>query len=153
MGAGAATALAAAGVSRALIASYTPPPEGLDQETVRALFGLESMPPLPLFLATAVGFACVVVGAGLMAAGRWPGAWWLRALAATGRMALTWYVLHILVGVGGLIALGADGTAELWTGVVAASAFFAGIVAVSWVWMARIGIGPLEWLMRRATAS
>ncbi|MDB6132081.1 MAG: hypothetical protein JWM59_324 [Verrucomicrobiales bacterium] len=47
------------------------PQPGLDRESAVALFGLLSMPPLPLFLFNAGGCALAVTGACVLAAERW----------------------------------------------------------------------------------
>ncbi|MDB6135287.1 MAG: hypothetical protein JWM59_3530 [Verrucomicrobiales bacterium] len=125
------------------------PQPGLDRESAVALFGLLSMPPLPLFLLNAGGCALAVTGACVLAAERWRESLPVRALAATGRMAFTWYIAHIVIGLGGVAALG-------WTestpgkALAAASAFFLAAMAVSLRWTGRFAHGPLEYLLRAA---
>jgi uncharacterized protein len=125
------------------------PQPGMDHEAVAALFGLASMPPLPLFLMNAGGFALLVIGAGVLAARRWQGSAAVRALSATGRLALTWYVAHIVLGLGGVIVLGWTGVSHL-RALGTATAFFAGAVAFSSFWSRNFRLGPLEALFRKA---
>jgi uncharacterized protein len=123
------------------------PQPGLDQVTATALFGLQSMPPLPIFLLNAIGWALLVIGACTLIAKRWPDGWGVRALAATGSMALTWYVAHIVIGLGGVILLGWT-RATHWQALGAASGFFAIAVITSLCWRKRFSNGPLEFILR-----
>jgi uncharacterized protein len=124
------------------------PQPGLGPEEVAACFGLQSMPPLPLFLLNATGFALVVVGACTLGAARWRDRWPVRALATTGRLAFTWYVAHILLGLGGVIVLGWTGTSHR-RALLTALAFFAMAVVVSLAWRRRFANGPMESVLRR----
>jgi uncharacterized protein len=126
------------------------PRPGLTHEITVALFGLVSMPPLPIFLLNAMGAALFVIGACVLVARRWQGSLVIRAFSATGRMALTWYVAHIVLGLGGVIALGWLGVSHaraLWTGI----GFFGGAVLFSFWWSRWFARGPLEALFRRVT--
>jgi uncharacterized membrane protein YeiB len=73
----------------------------------------------------------------------------VRALVATGQMAFTWYVAHILLGLGFVVAMGWDRAASAPLGLLAGMAFFGLAVAVSTVWKSFVRHGPLEWLLRR----
>ncbi len=146
---GAAVAAMAETASRLLVRSLSAaPPAGLDAEGVRALFGTESMPALPLFLLAAGGTATAVVAACVRLTSALPG-WVWAPLAATGRMALTWYFAHIVFGLGTLEAAGAVGTMPLTTAAGWGVAFFVLAVAVSWAWQSLGLRGPLEWAVRK----
>ena len=124
------------------------PQPGFDQTDAIACFGLQSMPPLPLFLLNATGFALLLIGTCMLIARRWNDWWGVRALGATGRLAFTWYVAHIVVGLGGVIVFG-------WTRVShqralsTALVFFSAAVAISLWWKRRFSNGPLEMVLRR----
>jgi uncharacterized membrane protein YeiB len=146
--AAAGTALAAEVASRALVSLLLARPRpGLDRETVTALFGTESVPAFPLFLLSSGGAAVFVAAASVRLAYRWPGRGW-RPLVAAGQMALTWYVAHIVLGLGALVALGVVGTEPLPVAAGLGLAFFGGAVLLSWGWTAVFRHGPLEWVMR-----
>ena len=125
------------------------PSGGLSPEDIRALFGTESMPPLPFFLLSAGGAATAVIALCVRAAAAYPGRGW-RPLAATGQMALTWYVAHIVIGLGTLEALGMVGTKPLPVAAGYGLAFFGIAVLLSPIWKAVSRHGPLEWVMRKA---
>ncbi len=146
---GAVLLVSSAVVSKLLLHWFgTPPQPGVDREEATALFGLQSMPPLPLFLLNATGFALVVIGACTLVARRWRDRWPVRALVATGRMAFTWYVAHILLGLGGVIVLGWTRTSHL-RALLTALAFFSLAVVVSIAWRRRFANGPMEYVLRR----
>ncbi len=146
-----ATSAMAGLVSWCLVESFRAHPRGMDDATIKALFGTESMPPLPLFLLSAGGAAVAVIALCVRAAEAWPVAPWVAPLAAMGQMALTWYVLHILVGLGTVIALGLAAREPLPVGQACGVLFFSIAVLISWLWRRRFRIGPLEWVMRRLT--
>jgi uncharacterized protein len=124
------------------------PQPGFNQEDAAACFGLQSMPPLPLFLLNATGFALLLIGTSTLIARRWHDRWGVRTLSATGLLALTWYVAHIVLGLGGVIVLG-------WTrasqrrALITALVFFSAAVVVSLRWNRRFSNGPLEFILRR----
>jgi uncharacterized protein len=136
-------------ISRCLLNWLSTHPQlGLDQQTATALFGLQSMPPSPIFLLNAIGCALLVIGSSTLVERRWKDGWAVRALAATGRMALTWYVAHIVIGLGGVILLGWTRTTHL-EALGVASVFFANAVATSFWWKRHFSNGPLEFILRR----
>jgi len=124
------------------------PQANFGQEDVAACFGLRSMPPLPLFLLSATGFALLLIGTTTSMARRWNDWWALRALSATGRLAFTWYVTHILIGLGGIIVLGWTGTSHL-RALLTALGFFSIAVVLSFWWNQRFAHGPMEFILRR----
>jgi uncharacterized protein len=121
---------------------------GFSQEDTAACFGLQSMPPLPLFLLNATGFALLLIGTSSLIARRWNDRWGVRALSATGRLALTWYVAHILLGLGGIVLLGWTRVSHL-RALITALVFFSAAVVVSLWWNRRFSNGPLEFFLRR----
>jgi uncharacterized protein len=147
---GLGVALAAECTSAILLRAWRAHPVGgVDEATIRALVGTESMPPLPLFLLAAGGTAVAVMSLCLSVARRSPTALPVRALVATGQMAFTWYVAHILLGLGFVVAMGWDKASSTRAGLVTGLAFFALAVAASLLWKRHARHGPLEGLMRK----
>jgi len=117
----------------------------------QSLIGLQPLPPSPLYMLTAGGIATALIGLALLAV-RGGGSW--QWLAPMGRMTLTLYLAHILIGMGTLEALGLlpplrqSGLVE----VVAAAAGFALLAGLfAWAWSLRFRQGPVEGLMRWLT--
>jgi uncharacterized protein len=147
-------------VSWWLVSLLTEEPVSLDGEFVVALLGTESMPPMPLFLLAAGSAAVFVIAICNLADNRFHGSLVIRALAAMGRLALTWYLFHIaltwLVAVILAMLKEPDVAAlQLSDPQLVGVEFFLLIgflvvaIAVSslFAWFERRG--PAEWLMRR----
>jgi uncharacterized membrane protein YeiB len=136
-------------VSWGCVSYFRAHPHGMDDETIKALFGTDSMPPLPLFVLSSGGAAVAVIALCVRAAEAWPDAPWVAPLAAMGQMALTWYVVHIVFGLGTIVALGLATRQPMPVGQACGLLFFATAVLISWLWKGRFRNGPLEWVMRR----
>jgi uncharacterized membrane protein YeiB len=95
------------------------------------------------------GAAVAVIAFSVRAAEARPSAWWLGPLVAMGQMALTWYFLHIVVGLGSVAAAGLATSQPLPVAEACGVLFFAVAVFVSWLWKSRFRHGPLEWVMRQ----
>jgi uncharacterized membrane protein YeiB len=135
--------------SRMCVSYLCTHPHGMDAATVKALFGTESMPPLPLFLISGGGAAVALIALSVRVAEVRPLRRWLHPLAATGQMALTWYFAHIVIGLGGVVRSGLAASVPLPAAEGCGAAFFAMAVVVSWLWRRRHRHGPLEWVMRK----
>jgi uncharacterized membrane protein YeiB len=110
------------------------------------------MPPGPAYLLMGLGCASIAIGACLRLADRWPGGPW-RGLLPAGRMTLTLYLAHILLGMGLLEAMGAlDGSRSLSEVAVAAALYVVIASLAAWAWSKKVAQGPVEWVMRRLTA-
>ncbi len=106
------------------------------------------LPPGPLYVLAAVGSSLAVIGVSLMST-RLPRAVW-TPLARVGRMALTLYVAHVVLGLGlWETSGGKEGRGNLqevfwwWLATVAASMVFATL------WLHRLRRGPLEYVLRK----
>lgn len=122
-------------------------PHGMDAETIEALFGTGSMPPLPFFLLASGGTAVACIAVCVRVADAWPIA--VRPLAQTGQMALTWYFAHIVLGLGTILALDLENSQPQWISASWGVGFFCGAVLISWLWKKVFQHGPLEWAMRK----
>lgn len=113
----------------------------------------QPIPPMPLFVMAGLGAASLVIGLCLHV-GSHPGLSALLApLRRTGRMTLTLYIAHILVGMGTLETLGllhAPGRGQGFGAVFLACLVFCALaVAFAALWSRRFDRGPAEMLMRR----
>lgn len=136
-------------LSALLVHSFREHPHGLDDKLIVALFGTVSMPPLPLFLIAAGSTSVAVIATSLFISQRFSEFLPVRALVACGQMAFTWYVLHIVVGLGGLQAFGLEDNQRISIAVASAAGFFVVISLISLVVRSRGHRGPLEWIMRK----
>ena len=96
------------------------------------------------------GSAIAIIGGSLMLTEKYPDAKWTRPFIATGQLALTLYVVHLIIGRGLLKTLDVlDKTLPLAIG--SAVIFCICAVVFSHFWRKRYDRGPLEWGMRRIT--
>ena len=96
------------------------------------------------------GSAIAIIGGSLMLTEEYPDAKWTRPFIATGQLALTLYVVHLIIGRGLLKTLDVlDKTLPFAIG--SAVIFCICAVVFSHFWTKRFARGPLEWGMRRIT--
>ena len=104
----------------------------------------------PVYFLGICGTATATIGGGLMLTERYPDVKWTKPFIATGQLALTLYVAHLIIGRGILKALGVlDKTLPLAIG--SAVIFCICAVVFSHFWRKRYDRGPLEWGIRRIT--
>lgn len=117
-----------------------------------ALLGTESIPPGPFYIMAGTGSACVVIGLLLKL---WPRIEKTRiapALTLPGRLSLTLYMAHILIGMGILDEAGLLDGGLTAPQIVAYTALFCALSSLFAVlWSRNFKRGPLEAVMRLAT--
>ncbi len=148
---GAGIALLAEGVSWFLVHFLSSGASLADKEAIVAVFGTKPMPPMPLYMAAGAGTACAVIAASIAFCQRYQDAVWLRPFVATGQLALTLYVAHVVVGMGTLDALGLMEDHTLPFALMASVVFCAAGVVFAYLWRSRFKRGPLEAFMRTMT--
>lgn len=139
-------AAVAAGAHAASTASTTQWP------AYAAWLGVTPLPPMPLYMLAGAGVATCAIGLCLAVCQRWGQHAVLRVVQAAGRMTLTLYIAHILLGMGTLEAIGWLQGRSLLDVAMAASIYCSGAIVFAWAWSQRYRLGPLEGLMRRVTA-
>lgn len=145
----AAIALVSEAVSAGLVALLSRSLSGDAADEIAVLVGTGAMPPMPLYMLAAGGTAVAVIALAVGFSQRFSHVPGHRALVATGRLALTVYVAHVLIGMGVLEAFGRLENQTLPFAVTASVVFYAAAVAFSVLWTSRFSRGPLEWVMRR----
>jgi uncharacterized membrane protein YeiB len=123
----------------------------LGPNSAHYIFGTQPVPPLPLFfIAAATTGVTVIVGCvylGLV----FNGAPWMEALTATGRLSLTVYIAHVMLGMGVLEILGLLEDQPFGFALGSALLFFILSVPFAYWWCNKFNRGPLESLMRAVT--
>ncbi len=148
---GVATALAAEIASRLLVRTLSASTTAAERELVAAVFGTGPMPPMPLYMLSGAGTACAVIAASIAFGLRYGHCGWLRPLVATGQLALTMYVGHVVVGMGILEAMGRLENQRPAFAVGASFLVCAAGVTFAHLWRQRFRQGPLEAVMRTLT--
>jgi uncharacterized protein len=115
------------------------------------LFMTDSMPPMPLYFLAASGSALLIIGLCLLVSEKFRESEIYSLIAPAGTQTLTLYVLHIIVGLGFIDAIGFTGTQTSSQAFVAAIIFciLGTIFAFTWSKWFRRGI--FESLMRKLT--
>ena len=120
----------------------------LGEEAWQWLFSVEMLPPMPLYLIAGIATACLVI-IGSIVIGEKIREPITRPLVATGQLALTLYIAHVILGMGVLEAMGRLENQSLPFIVLASIVFcLLAMMFATW-WRSRYQRGPLEWVMRR----
>ncbi len=138
-------------LSRFSVATLSAQSDPVDRGAIAAIFGTEPMPPVPLYMIAGGGSACAVIAAAIAIGERCGSSVWLRPFLATGQLALTLYVGHVIVGMGALETIGRLENQTLQFSVWASVLFCGAGVAFAHVWRRRFERGPLEAAVRAFT--
>ncbi len=107
------------------------------------------VPPVPLYMAVGISGATAAIGGSILLF-RLPAIQpVLRLFAKAGRISLTLYIGHILIGIGAMEAFGLIGQLSEAQSVSAALTFCVGSVGFAVFWLSIYKSGPLETLMRK----
>lgn len=148
---GVGVALASEVVSWLLIRALSPGEAHGDLGAIAAIFGTEPMPPMPLYVLAGGGVACAVIATAIALGERYQGAAWLRPFVATGQLALTLYVAHVVVGMAVLDVIGRLENQTLPFALLCSVLFYALAMLFASLWRTRFRQGPLEAVMRTLT--
>ena len=148
---GAVVALATEGLSRLLVNGLSVGAGPEDRETIIALLGTGPMPPLPLYMLAGAGTAAAVIAAMVSLGLRYENSIWLRPLEATGQLALSLYVAHVVIGMSFLESIARLHDQTLWFSLFASAVFCSVGMAFASVIRRKFKRGPLEALMRLVT--
>ena len=148
---GAAVAIASEVLSLWLVRSLSVGATASEIEEITAVFGTEPMPPMPLYMLAGAGTACAVIAASIAFGERYKRSAFLPPLVATGQLALTIYVGHVVVGMGVLETMGRLENQTLPFALFASFLFCATVVSFAHIWRMLFKRGPLEAVMRVLT--
>jgi uncharacterized membrane protein YeiB len=149
---GAGIALAAEGMRLLLIQTFSLGANLTDQEVIVAIFGTEPMPSMPFYMMAAGGTAGAVIAVTFALGEQYGDSAWLRPFIATGQLALTLYVAHLLIGMGILEAIGRLENQTLTFALMTSGVFWVTGVVFAHLWRRRFKRGPFETIMRTVTA-
>lgn len=125
----------------------------LTTEEIHQVFGTQPMPPLPLYMLSGSSLAMGIISTCILLAKKFEKSIIIYALATTGRLALTFYVAHVMIGMTIIEAINPNfmGHYPLTFSVAYAIAFSLICVFFAIFWTRIKKQGPLEWLMRKLT--
>jgi uncharacterized protein len=117
------------------------------------LLGTKPMPPLPIYMFNGIAIAFTIISACILVAKRFDNNFIIDALNKTGQLALTFYVAHIIIGMGIIEAINPStmGRYSIEFSVIYAAGFSLLCILFAVIWRKYQKFGPLEWVMRKVT--
>ena len=117
------------------------------------ILGTNPMPPLPIYMFNGISIAFAIITACIIIAKRFENNIIIDALNKTGQLALTFYVAHVIIGMGIIDAINPSkmGEYSVVFSVIYALGFSLICILFAVVWKKHKESGPLEWIMRKLT--
>jgi len=118
------------------------------------VLGTSPMPPLPIYMISGSSFAIFIISICIIISEKFEESKIISALKNTGQLALTFYVAHVIIGMGIIDAIDPTKMGKYSTGfsVLYALGFSFGCILFAVIWKKYKPIGPLEWVMRKLTS-
>ena len=120
---------------------------------LETILGTSPMPPLPFYMLNGISIALVVISGCILLAQRYEHSQILDALYKTGQLALTFYVAHVIIGMGVIQMIKPEklGDYPLSFSLTYALVFCLLCIGFAILWRNSFKSGPLEWVMRKIT--
>ena len=111
------------------------------------------MPPMPIYMLNGIAISIVTISGCILLARRYEKSFIINILNKTGQLALTFYLAHVIIGMGLIEELGAQdfGNYSIQFSVTYALGFSFCCTVFAVVWLKYKKSGPLEWIMRKIT--
>jgi uncharacterized membrane protein YeiB len=122
-------------------------------EELQTFLGTSPMPPLPIYMASGSSIAIFIISICILICKKFENNFIIKALTKTGQLALTFYVAHVIFGMG-LIEVISDtelGEHSLNFSISYGLLFSFGCIVFAIIWTKYKKSGPLEWIMRKIT--
>lgn len=122
-------------------------------EGLTPLLGTAPMPPMPLYMLNGISISVVIISACILLAKRYENSKIIDLLNKTGQLALTFYVAHVVLGMGIIEIIGPLelGAYSIEFSVIYALVFSLVCILFAEIWLRYKKSGPLEWGMRKLT--
>jgi uncharacterized protein len=117
------------------------------------ILGTNPMPPLPFYMFNGISIAFAIISACIIIAKRFENTLIIDALNKTGQLALTFYVAHVIIGMGIIELVDPEkmGNYTVEFSVSYALVFSLLCIVFAVLWRKYKKSGPLEWIMRKLT--
>jgi uncharacterized protein len=117
------------------------------------IFGTKPMPPLPMYMFSGIAIAFAIISACILVAKKFENSYIIDALNKTGQLALTFYVAHVIIGMGIIEVINPSkiGDYSIEFSVTYAIVFSLLCILFAVIWRKYKKYGPLEWVMRKIT--
>jgi len=125
----------------------------LEKILAQFFVGTSPMPPMPFYMFNGITFAFMLISLSIIISKKFEKNFLIDAFYKTGKLALTFYVAHVIVGMGviEIIFPNSFGTFSINFSIIYAVTFSFLCVVFAVIWLSYKKIGPIEWLMRKAT--
>lgn len=127
--------------------------EGSQQATkeLTEIIGTSPMPPLPIYMFNGIAISTSIISACIIIAKKFSTNKIILALHKTGQLALTFYVAHVIFGMGIIEAIDPEkmGNYPIEFSVVYALGFSLLCVLFAVYWLENRKSGPVEWIMKK----
>jgi uncharacterized membrane protein YeiB len=139
-------------LSNVLISQFS---DGSQQMTIElsGILGTSPMPPLPIYMLNGISIAFTTISACILIGLTFENNKIIDALNKTGQLALTFYVAHVVIGMGIVDAVNPDklGMYSVEFSVGYALIFSILCILFAVIWLKYKKRGPLEWVFRKLT--
>ena len=137
-------------ISKILIVFLSGGNPEISQELSQIL-GTSPMPPLPIYMISGSSIAIFIISLSILIAKKYEAKFVIVALKKTGQLALTFYVAHVIIGMGiiELINPKKMGNYQIEFSVIYAIGFSILSIIFAVIWTKYNRIGPLEWIMKK----
>lgn len=122
-------------------------------EELESILGTNPMPPLPIYMISGSSIAVLVISICILISQKLQHHFIIKTLTKTGQLALTFYVAHVVLGMG-FIEFISDkklGEHSLNFSIIYGLLFSLGCIIFALIWTKYKKSGPLEWIMRKVT--
>lgn len=127
--------------------------EGNQQTTneLTEIIGTNPMPPLPIYMFNGIAFSILTISACIILGEKFSTNPLVIALNKTGQLALTFYVAHVIIGMGIIELFNPEkmGQYSITFSVTYALVFSILCILFAVFWLKNKKTGPLEWIMKR----
>ena len=123
-------------------------------EDIRSLFGTNPMPPFPLYMISGSSIAIFIISTSIFISNKLSKNKLILALKKMGQLALTFYVTHVIFGMGIVELINPEkmGNYSIEFSISYAFLFSVLCLFIASIWLKYFRMGPLEWLMRKITS-
>ena len=111
------------------------------------------MPPLPIYMVSGSSIAIFIISICILISKKNENNFVIKALTKTGQLALTFYVAHVIFGMGLIEVISETelGEHSLNFSISYGLLFSFGCIVFAIIWTKYKKSGPLEWIMRKIT--
>jgi len=125
----------------------------IESEELNSVLGTNPMPPLPMYMISGSCIAIFIIAVCILISQKYQNNFIIKSLTKTGQLALTFYVAHVILGMG-LIEVISDkelGEHSLIFSIIYGLIFSLCCIVFAIIWTKYKKSGPLEWVMRKIT--